>query len=281
MNRQVELGAGWQAMLKQPPEQWDLCHAALLIAAQIQPGLETAPSEQVLSSMAESVRARLTDDMSVKDRIHEINTCFYTDLGFSGDSKDYYLPENSLLNVVLERRIGIPITLAIIYLRLTEAAGLDAHGIGFPGHYLVGVRDGDKVLILDPFARGQLLEHEQLHAMLQQYSGQAVDNSTLEQHLQPASHSETVVRMLRNLKQVYIEKQEVELALACIEMILSLIPESPDELRDRGMIYQHIEYTQGAISDLNRYLKLVPDAEERSVIEALLDSLQTQHQSLH
>jgi regulator of sirC expression with transglutaminase-like and TPR domain len=107
------------------------------------------------------------------------------------------------------------------------------------------------------------------------------DGAVLEKNLLPAAKSDSVVRMLRNLKQIYIESQQVELSLACIEMILSIIPEAPDELRDRGMIYQHIEYTQGAISDLTHYLKLVPDAEERSVIEALLDSLQTQQKSLH
>lgn len=281
MNRQVELGAGWQVLLQQPQEQWDLCQAALLIAAQLQPELDIKRSEQQLSTMAEAVGARIKGDMSVQDRIREINACFYTELGFGGDKNDYYLADNSLLNVVLERRLGIPITLAVIYLRLAQAAGLDAYGIGFPGHYLVGIRDGDQVLVLDPFDKGQLLEREQLRSMLQQFVGKKVEAASLEQSLQPAAHIDTVVRMLRNLKQIYIEAQEVELALGCIEMILSLIPEAPDELRDRGMIYQHIEYTQGAINDLTRYLTLVPDAEERGVIEALLDSLQTQQQSLH
>ena len=136
-------------------------------------------------------------------------------------------------------------------------------------------------IILDPFDHGQVLEHSQLRNMLQQLTQGMVDESLLAQNLQPAEKSDTVVRMLRNLKQIYIEAQKVELALSCIEMILSIIPEAPDELRDRGMIYQHIEYTQGAINDLTRYLKLVPDAVERSVIESLLDSLQSQRKSLH
>lgn len=281
MNRQVELNAGWQAMLQQPHEQWDLCHAALLIASQLQPELDISASEQQLSSMAETVRARVNGEMSVNDRIQQINSSFYTDLGFAGDNQDYYLADNSLLNLVLERRLGIPITLSVIYLRLADAAGIDAYGIAFPGHYLVGVHADNRELVLDAFDNGRLLEQKQLHRMLQQFTAESSQTLSLEQSLQPATHSDTVVRMLRNLKQIYIDGQEVELALTCIEMILSIIPDAPDELRDRGMIYQHIEYTQGAINDLTHYLKLVPDAEERGVIEALLDSLQTQHQSLH
>ncbi|MEJ2360048.1 MAG: tetratricopeptide repeat protein [Gammaproteobacteria bacterium] len=281
MNKQVNLGAAWQAMLKQAPEQWDLTHAALLIAAELESGMDMQAYEQQLAAMADAVHSRISDDMSVNERIREINTYFYVDSGFAGDRKDYYLPDNSLLNHVLERRRGIPIALAVVYLKLATTAGLDAFGIGFPGHYLVGIRDGKKQIVLDPFNQGQVLDHQQLRDMLQQFSQQVIDEAALERNLQPASHTDTVVRMLRNLKQIYIEAQQVELALTCIEMILSILPESPDELRDRGMIYQHIEYTQGAINDLTLYLKLVPDAEERGVIEALLDSLQTQHKSLH
>lgn len=281
MNKQVNLGVAWQAMLQQPQAHWDLCHASLLIAAELQPDLDTRPYQQQLEDMARAVTERVSDDMNLSDRIRELNTYFYKEAGFTGDKQDYYLPDNSLLNQVLVRRRGIPITLAVIYLKLAAAAGLKAYGISFPGHYLVGIEDGQGQIVLDPFDQGQLLEREQLHHMLQQHMQAAVDEPVLDKNLQPASPADTVVRMLRNLKQIYIEDQKVELALSCIEMILSIVPAAPDELRDRGMIYQHIEYTRGAIHDLTQYLELVPDAEERGVIEALLDSLQTQHKSVH
>lgn len=281
MNKQVNLAPAWQAMLQQPQAEWDLCHAALLIAAELQPDLDIQRYQDELSTMAESIRNRTANAMDEQARIQELNAYFYGDLGFAGDKQDYYLPENSLLNKVIERRRGIPITLAVIYLKMANAAGLDAYGIGFPGHYLLGVHGRHENIILDPFDQGQILTPGQLRNMLQQLTQVPADDIVLEKNLLAASKSETVVRMLRNLKQIYIEAQKVELALSCIEMILSIIPETPDELRDRGMIYQHIEYTQGAISDLTHYLKLVPDAEERGVIEALLDSLQTQRKSLH
>lgn len=281
MNKQVNLGPAWLGMLQQPQEQWDLCHAALLIAAQLQPELDVQHYEQQLEAMAKAVRGRITEGMDARRRIHEINTYIYDESGFTGDKQDYYLPDNCLLDKVLERRRGIPITLAAIYLKLATSAGLDAYGIGFPGHYLVGVYAGQEQIVLDPFEHGHVLERGQLRNMLQQMMQTSVDESMLEKNLQPASNADTVVRMLRNLKQIYIEAQTVDLALSCIEMIFSIVPEAPDELRDRGMIYQHIEYSQGAIHDLTQYLKLVPDAEERSVIEALLDSLQTQRKSLH
>jgi regulator of sirC expression with transglutaminase-like and TPR domain len=281
MNTQVNLGPAWLAMLQQPQTKWELCQAALLIAAQLQPELDVQHYERQLAAMVVGIRGRIGGEMDEQARIQQLNAYFYGELGFAGDKQDYYLPDNSLLNQVIERRRGIPITLAVIYIRLAEAIGLDAYGIGFPGHYLVGVHAEHAEIILDPFDHGHTLNHGQLRNMLQQLTHDHADDIVLERNLLPAAKSETVVRMLRNLKQIYIEAQKVELALACIEMILSILPESPDELRDRGMIYQHIEYTQGAISDLTHYLKLVPDAEERNVIEALLDSLQTQHKSLH
>lgn len=281
MNTQVNLEPAWMAMLQQPQTKWDLCQAALLIATQIQPELDMQRYEQQLAAMVSGLRSRIGGEMDEQARIQQLNAYFYDELGFAGDKQDYYLPDNSLLNQVIERRRGIPITLAVIYIKLAEAIGLDAYGIGFPGHYLVGVHTEHAEIILDPFDHGNTLNHSQLRNMLQQLTHEHADDIVLEGNLLPAARSETVVRMLRNLKQIYIEAQKVELALACIEMILSIIPESPDELRDRGMIYQHIEYTQGAISDLTHYLKLVPDAEERNVIEALLDSLQTQRKSLH
>jgi len=281
MNKQVNLGQAWQAMLQQPESSWDLCHAALLIAEQLQPELDLQSYQHKLDEMVAGIRERVPAEMDVPTRIQQLNRYFYDELGFAGDKQDYYLPDNSLLNQVIERRRGIPITLAVIYLKLAEAIELDAYGIGFPGHYLVGIHANDDNIILDPFDQGHTLNHGQLRNMLQQLTHEHTDEIVLERNLRPAAKSDSVVRMLRNLKQIYIESQKVELSLTCIEMILSIIPEAPDELRDRGMVYQHIEYTQGAINDLTQYLKLVPDAEERGVIEALLDSLQSQHKSLH
>ena len=281
MNKQVNLAPAWQAMLQQSPAEWDLCYAALLIAAQLQPELDVQLYQHKLEMMAANMRTRVQAETDQTARVQQLNDYFYTELGFAGDKQDYYLPDNSLLNLVIERRRGIPITLAVIYLKLAEAAGLDAYGIGFPGHFLLGVHAERANIVLDPFDQGHVLNHSQLHNMLQQLTQVMADDIVLEENLLPAAKADTVVRMLRNLKQIYIESQKVELALSCIEMILSVIPEAPDELRDRGMIYQHIGYTQGAISDLTYYLKLVPAAEERNVIEALLDSLQSQRKSLH
>jgi len=281
MSTQVKLGQAWQAMLQQPETDWDLCHAGLLIAAQLQPELDIQFYQARLEEMSAAIQHRTSADQDVQTRVRQLNQYFYEELGFAGDKQDYYSPDNSLLNLVIDRRRGIPISLAVIYLKFAGVIGLDAFGIAFPGHYLVGVHAEEDDMILDPFDHGRQLDHNQLRNMLQQLTHVHADEIVLEKNLLPAAKSESVVRMLRNLKQIYIEAQKVELSLTCIEMILSIMPEAPDELRDRGMIYQHIEYTQGAINDLTHYLKLVPDAEERNVIEALLESLQTQRKSLH
>lgn len=271
----------WQEFLRQAETEWDLCYAALLIAARFDESLDVAQALRELNELAYPLLEQCDAQAGTAARIEILNAYFFGQLGFRGETQEYYQPENSFLHKVIQRRSGIPLSLSLIYLRFARVIGLDAYGIGFPGHFLVGIADGTQQRIFDPFNAAQELAQDELLARLRHHAAADVNENLLRKILQPISPRAILVRMLRNLKQIYMEKQDVENALASIEMILSLLPESPEELRDRGMIYQHIEYAQGALADLRRYLELVPDADERGVIEAVIDSLDTESTPLH
>jgi regulator of sirC expression with transglutaminase-like and TPR domain len=206
----------------------------------------------------------------------------FEEVGLRGNTDEYYEPENSYLNKVLDRKLGIPISLSVIYLEVARRLGLAIDGVNFPGHFLLRVQTDDQPLIIDAFEKGKRLDNTDLNARLATvYEDQAPRIEDAAHLLRPASAKEVLVRMLRNLKNIYIQNQQAEQGLMIVELILRLVPESPDELRDRGMIYHHLDYSPAALADLNRYLELVPDGPERPVVEALVESLEKQDTSLH
>lgn len=281
MQTHITHSPAWQSLLTQPDTEWDLCYAALLIASRLDEDVDVENELRNLDELAGTLVEQCHAENDDKILLQRLNEYFTVELGFHGDTRDYYQPHNSLLHEVIARRCGIPISLSIVYLRFARSLGLTAYGIGFPGHFLVGVRLDGQERVIDPFNSAQVLRQDELMSRLREHVAGEPDDKLLRNALQPVSLRAILVRMLRNLKQIYMEKQDVEHALVCIDMILSLLPESPEELRDRGMIYQHIDYAQGALNDLRRYLELVPDADERSVIEAVMQSLDSQPTSLH
>jgi regulator of sirC expression with transglutaminase-like and TPR domain len=277
----VEFAPAWQTMLSQAPADWRLAEAALAAATLIYPELPIARYLQQLDAMGQSLATRLNVPMTVEQKLAALNTYLFDEQGFGGNRDDYFDPRNSCLNEVLDRKLGIPISLSILYLDLAEAIGLDAYGIGFPGHFLVGVQSADRRWYIDAFDNGRELQPDDLKVMLASQLQNHALMHTLANHLKAATPLQIIVRLLRNLKKIYIEKTEADHALQVIAMILSLLPDSPDEIRDRGMVYQHIDYSQGALADLTHYLQLVPDAQERSLLETMLESLQSQPTRLH
>jgi regulator of sirC expression with transglutaminase-like and TPR domain len=277
----VEFTPAWQALLAQEPAQWRLAEAALAAATLIYPQLPIARYLQQLDQLGQDLATRLNIPMTVEQKLAALHTYLFDEQGFRGNRDDYFDPRNSCLNDVLDRKLGIPISLAILYLDLAEAIGLEADGIGFPGHFLVGVKSADRRWYIDVFDNGRELQPDDLKVMLASQLQNHGLMHTLANHLKATTPLQIIVRLLRNLKKIYIEKTDTEHALRVIAMILSLLPDSPDEIRDRGMVYQHIDYSKGALEDLTHYLQLVPDAQERALLETMLESLQTQPTRLH
>lgn len=278
----VEFTLAWRALISKGVKNVRLAEAALCAAVSEYPQLNVSEYLARLDTMSKELQQRVTPAMSIAEKIDLLQNYMFDELGYAGNSVEYSDPRNSYLNEVIDRKLGLPITLAIIYLDLAAALQLPSYGIGFPGHFLVGLKSADRRWYIDVFNQGRQLSRDDLNVMLAgEHHEKSVPLQSLEINLKPVDNIAILVRMLRNLKTIYIERTEVARALHIIAMIQSILPDAPDEIRDRGMIYQHIDYTNGAIEDLSRYLQLAPDAQERALVESLLESLQNRPTRLH
>ena len=259
------------ALISGPEADLDLAEAALLIAQEEQPELNVAHYLKRLDQLADAVRAKLPESPTPQDSIKALNTQLFFEEGLRGNAGEYYDPRNSFLNEVLERKSGIPITLSVLYMEVGRRLGLSLAGVGFPGHFLVKYVGPDEEHILDPFAGGAALTEEQLAAKLKSMYG---DNNPfvtqIPQLLTPATKKEILIRMLRNLKGVYLQKGDFERALSIIDRILLLAPDFAMEVRDRGAVQQRLGRMQGAVRDFRKYLELAPKAEDAANIRALI-----------
>ena len=247
--------------MNQPGEE--LAPAALAIARVEYPALETAPYLDMLDTLGEQAARRVgTPAPSIaQDAIRAFNEFFYNELGFSGNRDRYDDPRNSFLNEVLNRRTGIPISLAVAYLEVSRRAGLRLAGVNFPGHFLMRARDAapsgrDEVLIVDPFHAGAVLSEVDCRELLRQHVGDetAFDRALLE----PASRTHIVVRMLVNLKRLYVRMRSFPQARFISDLLLAVDPSAIVELRDRGLLAYHLQDFAGALRDLESYLRLLP-----------------------
>jgi len=259
----------------------DLAEAALLIAQHEYPQLDIAVYLHRLDELAETVRARLSPDAGPESIIATMNSLFFKEQGFSGNDADYYDPRNSFLNEVLDRRLGVPITLSIVYMEVGWRLGLPLEGISFPGHFLVKLPMESGNLVLDPYAGGVSLTEEDLTQRLYQAYGHEQPDIPLERLLVSAGKKEILARVLRNLKNSYVQTQEFPKALSVIDWLLLIMPDLPEEVRDRGFIYEQLECDQSALQDYRRYLELQPDAPDVEDIRARVIDLQQKASVLH
>jgi regulator of sirC expression with transglutaminase-like and TPR domain len=252
-------------------DDFDLAEAALLIAQEEQPELDVPAYLQRLDALAAEVRARLPEPSTPAATLARLNELLFQEERLSGNAADYYDPRNSFLNEVLDRKIGIPITLSVIYMEVGRRLGMNIFGVGFPGHFLVKYTGPDGEVILDPFHGGTSLTHEQLAQKLRDMYGEG--NPFLAQIprlLTPASKREILVRMLRNLKGVYLQKNDFTRALNAIDRIVLVDPTIATEFRDRGAVQQRLGHLQAATQDLRRYLQMAPQAPDAEAIRGML-----------
>ncbi len=250
-------------------EQFSLAEACLLIAEDQYPGLDIAACVAKLDAMAATVRGRLAADALAEQKVAALNWHLFGELRFCGNADAYYDPRNSYLNEVLERRTGIPITLSIVYLEVGRRLGLQVQGVSFPGHFLVQLRLKRGQLLLDPFTGGEPCSESELRTRL----GQALPSDRrgkldLDRYLEPAAPREIVARVLRNLKGIYLKRGAFDRALAVMHRMLLVVPESAEELRDRGLVHAELECFRPALADLQNYLRRRPDAADASDIHA-------------
>ncbi|HTL88025.1 MAG TPA: transglutaminase-like domain-containing protein, partial [Leptolyngbya sp.] len=201
-----------------------------------------------------------------------INQHLYKDLGFSGNSENYYDPRNSFLNDVIDRKTGIPISLALLYLAIAKRIEFPMVGIGMPGHFLIRPAVNDEMdIFVDAFNDGEILFSQDCQDRLNQLAGQSVEMRP--KFLEAVTSQQFLARTLTNLKGIYLNQGKIEKCLSMVERILILFPDSPFELRDRGIIYYQSNRWIEARQDLESYLDSVPTANDRDVIQQLLDRI--------
>ena len=262
-----------------------LAPAALVIARVECPRLDPDPYIARLDAMGDAARrvverhASSSGDMSPQCGVKALNEYLFAELGFTGNREKYEDPRNSCLNEVLERRTGIPLTLSIVYMEVARRAGLQVDGINFPGHFLVRCPQAHKghQLVIDPFHSGALLSEHNCRLLLQKHVGSEVSFSR--SLLAPATRSQILVRMLLNLKRIYVHMRSFPQARDITELLLALTPSALSELRDRGLLAYQLNDVTGALRDLQAYLKLSsmsePDKDARAEHQQIWEHVKT------
>ncbi len=258
-----------------PDEAINLAEAALLIATEEYRDLDIAAYLARLDQLAATLKRRLRPDIGPADTIIALNRFLFEEHAFSGDAVDYYDPRHSFLNEVLERKRGIPITLAVVYIEIGRRVGLPVQGISFPAHFLVKCQLREGTVVLDPYAKGISLSFDDLKQRIKSLrNGVEPSRSVVAGALATASNKDIVVRMLRNLKAIYSHHKEWLKALAAVDRIIIVMPDSAEEYRDRGMFYANLECFRAALFDLQAYLKMLPVAQDADVVREKVIELQ-------
>jgi regulator of sirC expression with transglutaminase-like and TPR domain len=262
------------AALVQQDDSIPLFEAALTIAQDVEPSLDLTAPQSELDVLAAKLQRRLPPDASHVQKLRLLNHYFYRELGFSGNVNDYYDPDNSYLHRVISTRRGIPISLALVYMELAQQIELDVKGISFPGHFLMKLSVQSGEIILDPF-NGASLSREELEERLEPYLLQQdfPTDFQLAAYLQTAQPRDILVRMLRNLKALFLEHERWQRLLDVQERLMILLPDEITERRDRGLAYANLECPQAALQDLEAYLAERPYASDAEMLRAKLPEL--------
>ncbi len=205
----------------------DLAQMALLIAAAEYPDLDVREELRALDSLAAGASRSLGQERDPLACANALSEYLFDEVGFRGNREDYYDPRNSFLNEVLSRRLGIPITLSLVYIEVGKRLGVPLVGVGMPGHFMVRISSGQEDLVIDPFHRGILLSEKECAQRLQEIAGAAVpwDRS----YLAPISNRELIERVLLNLRGIYVGMHDQPRALRATEWLLALQSQSPLE----------------------------------------------------
>lgn len=274
-----ELRNNLQRQIALPDDRLDLSLAALLIARTAYPALDPAPYLDRLEHWARHLETELPAKDDIPARIAHLNRFLFDELGFEGDHEDYYNPRNSFLNDVLDRRRGIPLTLALVYMDIGRRVGLEFEGVSFPGHFLVKLTVMGGQVVLDPFNGGVSLDEDDLRRRLNTQYGKAP--KSVQPLLHRAGKREILVRMLRNLKGIYQQQGELQRTLETIDLILTIDPHLDEEYRDRGLLLHEFDCTPAALRDLRHYLVAQPESEDATRIRELIIDLQREAVHLH
>jgi regulator of sirC expression with transglutaminase-like and TPR domain len=268
----AEARGRFAAEVSRPDAELNLARATLLTGKEEEPrACDVGRCLARLDEMGEAARARIM--RGDESPVEALNRYLFDEQGFAGNVADYYDPRNSMLHRVLERRLGIPITLSVVYMEVGRRAGLRVEGVGLPGHFIVRAYESDDAegTLVDPF-NGKVTDFEECRQRIDGiYEGMM---SLKEEHLRAAGVRTILARILGNLKAVYVQAQLFRRALAAVERILLVTPHDLEERRDRGMLLAQLNRMNEAIADTQTYLNLSPDASDADAVREQLKKMQ-------
>jgi len=246
-------------------EDIDLARGALTIARTEYPDLDIESYIARIDELASMAEGRIHDVGDAAQTIAALNRTLFEEAGLRGNREDYYDPRNSFLNDVLDRGLGIPITLALIYMEVGRRLGFPLFGVGMPGHFLLKHYDIDgRETLFDCFNGGDILSPKDCQRRLDEiYSGQM---TLRPEFLFAVSRRQILTRVLNNLKTVHLGTRNFRKALALVDLLLVIYPRSPEDVKQRAMLRYSLGQTAGAVEDLEQYLKMSPDASDADEI---------------
>lgn len=253
----------WADLVRVPDPEVDLALGTLALARVEYPDLIAEHHVKQLDELAaRSGAAGLDDPLRA---VHRLREFLFDEEGFRGNADDYYDPGNSCLNRVLERKLGIPITLSVLMMEVGRRVGLRVHGVGLPGHFVVSAGVGTEAVLLDPFDGGTVLTQETAADVVARALGRRVTLTA--EHFAPVTKRHILVRMLANLKGAYVRREEWAKSLAIVERLLVLDGESSVFVRDRGSLLVKLGDLMRGAAEWERYLNAHPQAADAEKIK--------------
>lgn len=249
-------------------ETFDLVDAALLVALEEYPELDLQRERDRIEEIAVAGAARVQGLENPFARLDGLRVYLFEELGFRGNQEEYEDPRNCYLNEVLERRVGIPLTLSILLMEVARSSGFEARGIGLPGHYVSRLTYGGRALLVDAFHGGHVITPEDCRELVIRATGRP--SLYRPELLEGASARTTLCRLLLNLKRIYLAREDYTRALSAVERLLLVAPDDPRELRDRGFLQAYLGRPVAAVADLEAYLALAPSAPDADTVRGRL-----------
>ena len=265
MNEPQRVRADFIDLIQRPDESLELARAALLVAAECDANVDVDDELSRIRSWGDELASRIEPEWNNLQKLARLRAFLFEELGFRGDRNDYFSPSNSLLHEVVQRRLGIPLTLGILMLELGWRVGMPLEGVGFPGHFLVRLAGEPRDLLLDPFSRGMVVREEDCHRMLRDTTrGRMTYEPGM---IASVRRRDMLMRLLNNLKNAYVRRGEDALALGVVDHLLALSPDDAEETRDRGLLLFRLQQYSRALQCLTAYLDAAPGASDREVID--------------
>lgn len=264
----LQLDAALATLARDPSAPLDLAELGLLLARDEYPFLDVEAHLNEIAAMTREVRPYLRGHLA--HQVQGLCRYLFHEMGFRGNERDYYDPRNSYLNQVLERRLGIPISLSTILIAVGSRAGMNLVGVGLPGHFIVKAEARSEEILIDPFNGGRILSLADCEQLIQQSTGAQVETSALSLEAIPTGL--IIRRMLGNLKAIYWKQEDWPRSTRVLERLRLLSPEDAMVRRDLGLCYAHRHHPGKAIDHLRAYLDAVPDADDADAVRKLLKS---------